>query len=178
MKNLFILLLFMQIPFLSSGQDSIPTRKMEQIDRLQYSIDIKADKPKIWQVLWGEQSYRTWASIFYEGSYVVAKDNWKEGSKVLFLAPDQSGIYSIIETHIPNRIIQFKHIGNVLKGREQPVDEETKKWSGATEMYSLTDGTNSNTLTIEIDVLDEHQGFMKTKLPLALEKIKSLSEKW
>ena len=146
-----------------------------KINRLQFSIDIMAEKTKIWNALWNENNYRDWASVFFEGSYAIA-DNWKEGSKVFFLAPDQSGIYSMIEEHIPNEIIRFKHIGSVLKGKEQPIDDETKKWSGATEIYSLREGTDNNTLTIEIDVLDEHVDFMTTKLPKALEKVKSLSE--
>ncbi|MBC8754867.1 hypothetical protein H2O64_09310 [Kordia sp. YSTF-M3] len=143
-----------------------------KINRLQFSIDIKAEKTKIWNALWNEDSYRDWASVFFEGSYAIT-DNWKEGSKVLFLSPDQSGIYSCIETHIPNKTITFKHIGNVVKGKEQPIDDETKKWSGTTETYTLTEGTDSNTLTVEIDVLDEHLNFMTTTLPKALEKVKS-----
>lgn len=143
-----------------------------KINRLQFSIDIDAEKTKIWNALWDENLYRDWASVFFEGSYVIT-DNWKEGSKVLFLAPDQSGIYSIIETHIPNKIITFKHIGNVLKGKEQPVDDESKTWTGATETYTLTNGTNSNTLTIEIDVLNEHLDFMTNTLPKALQKVKN-----
>lgn len=142
--------------------------------RLLFSIDIQAEKSKIWQALWDDSSYRAWASVFYEGSYIVA-DDWGEGSTVLFLGPDQSGIYSLIETHIPHTMIQFKHIGNVVKGKEQPIDEETKKWSGATEMYSLTEEADHNTLTIELDVMDEHVDFMTQKLPMALEKIKELS---
>jgi hypothetical protein len=102
-----------------------------KINRLQFSIDIKAEKTAIWKVLWEDSSYRAWASVFYKGSYVIC-DNWKEGGKVLFLAPDQSGIYSIIEKYMPNNIIQFKHIGNVVKGKEQPIDDEAKKWTGAT----------------------------------------------
>ncbi len=146
-----------------------------KINRLKFSIDIKAEKINIWKALWNDNSYRAWASVFFEGSYVVA-DNWEEGSKVLFLAPDQSGIYSIIEAHTPNEIIRFRHIGAVLKGEEQALDAETKKWSGATEIYRLTEEDSNITLTIEIDVLDEHLDFMKTKLPKALEKIKGLSE--
>ncbi|TNM51559.1 hypothetical protein FHN55_22285, partial [Streptomyces sp. NP160] len=80
------------------------------INRLKFSIDIKAEKTAIWKALWNESCYREWASVFFEGSYAVT-DEWKEGSKVHFLAPDQSGIYSLIEKHIPNNIIQFKHIG-------------------------------------------------------------------
>lgn len=141
------------------------------INRLKFSIDIKAEKTKIWEALWNDSSYRDWASIFFEGSYAVS-DNWKEGSTVLFLSPDQSGIYSTIEKHIPNEIMHFTHIGNVLNGKEQPIDDETKTWSGATEVYSLATGKSCNVLTLEIDVLDEHVDFMKATLPAALEKVK------
>jgi hypothetical protein len=140
------------------------------INRLNFSIDITAAKSTIWKALWNESSYREWAGIFFEGSYVVA-DNWEEGSKVHFLAPDQSGIYSIIERHIPNHIIQFKHIGKVMGGKEQAIDEETKQWSGATETYRLTEGTNAITLEVEIDVLNEHLQFMSNTFPQALKKI-------
>jgi len=142
------------------------------INRLKFSINIKAEKTKIWKALWDKNSYRDWASVFFEGSYAVT-NNWEEGSKVLFLSPDQSGIYSIIETHIPNKTIMFKHIGNVVKGKEQPIDDEAKKWSGATEIYTLTEGIDSNTLTVEIDVLDEHLDFMTNTFPKALEKVKN-----
>lgn len=142
------------------------------LNRLHFSIDIKADKTVIWKALWNEDFYRDWASVFLEGSYAIT-DKWKENSKVQFLAPDKSGIYSIIETHIPNKVMKFKHLGNVVKGQEQPIDDETKKWSGATEIYTLSDGNEINKLTVEIDVMDEHLDFMKSTFPIALEKIKT-----
>ncbi|MTE28094.1 hypothetical protein [Winogradskyella ouciana] len=142
------------------------------MNRLHFSIDIKAEKSKIWNALWDNDSYRDWVSVFFEGSYAVT-DNWKEGSTVLFLAPDKSGIYSIVEKHIPNEVIQFKHIGTVVNGKEQPIDDETKIWSGASEIYRLTEGKDSNTLMVEIDVMDEHLDFMKSTFPKALEKIKN-----
>jgi len=145
------------------------------INRLLFSIDIRAAKDKIWKALWDENSYRDWAGVFFEGSYAIT-DSWKEGSTVLFLAPDQSGIYSTIEKHIPNITMWFTHIGTVLHGKEQPIDDEAKKWSGATEVYTLTEGSGYNTLTIEIDVLDEHRDFMTNTFPKALEVIKRLSE--
>jgi hypothetical protein len=142
------------------------------INKLLFSIDIKAEKTKIWKALWNEISYRDWASVFFEGSFAIT-DNWEENSKVLFLGPDKSGIYSIIETHIPNKVMKFKHIGNVVNGQEQPIDNETKKWSGATEIYTLIEGKHCNKLTVEIDVLDEHLDFMKNTFPKALKKIKN-----
>ena len=142
------------------------------LNRIEFSIEIKAEKTAIWKALWGQSSYREWASVFFEGSYAVT-DNWEEGSKVHFLAPDQSGIYSVIEKHIPNKIIRFKHIGNVQRGKEQPIDNETKKWSGAKEIYSLIEGKNSCTLAVNIDIMDEHLEFMTKTFPKALEKIKN-----
>lgn len=146
------------------------------LNRLQFSIHIIAEKSTIWYALWNEYSYRDWVSVFFEGSYAVS-DHWKEGSKVLFLGPDQSGIYSVIETHIQNKIISFKHIGNVLKGKEQPIDDDTKAWSGAKETYEVTTGKNGNILTVTIDVMDEHLNFMTNTFPKALEKVKTNSLK-
>ena len=143
------------------------------ISRLEFSIDIKAEKTTIWKSLWNESSYVEWVGVFFEGSYAIT-DNWKEGSKVHFLGPDQSGIYSIIEKHIPNKTIQFKHIGTVLEGKEQPIDGDTKKWTGATEMYTITEGKDTNTLGVEIDVMDEHLEFMTKTFPQALEKVKNI----
>jgi hypothetical protein len=144
-------------------------------NRLEYSAEIKAENSKIWEALWDDESYRKWAGIFFEGSYLTT-ESWEEGSTIRFLAPDQSGIYSKIEKHILNEYIQFRHVGNVLKGEEQELDEETKAWTGAHESYKLIGSSDRNTLLIEIDVLDEHLDFMKEKLPLALEKVKELAE--
>ena len=144
------------------------------INRLEFSTEIKADKEKIWNALWNDTLYRDWSSVFGEGSHYVV-DNWKEGSKIMFLSSDQSGIYSIIERHVPNETIQFKHIGIVVDGKEQPIDNEVKSWTGTTESYSLKEGSGFYTLLVEIDVLDEHVEFMSEKLPIALEKIKKNS---
>ena len=141
------------------------------INRLEFSIDIQAEKATIWKALWDETYYRDWAGVFAEGSYYLA-DDLKAGSKIMFLGPDGSGIHSIIETHVPNKAIQFKHIGMVVDGKEQPIDDETRKWSGATENYSLIEGTDSISLVIQIDVLDEHLEFMSSKFPKALERVK------
>lgn len=141
------------------------------IHRLHFSIDIPAEKAVIWNALWDESSYRKWAGVFFEGSYAVT-DQWKEGSVVQFLAPDQSGIYSRIEKHIPTEIIQFRHIGSVKEGKEQSIDEKAESWSGATEVYQLIEGEDMNTLTVEIDVMDEHLEFMTKIFPKALEVVK------
>lgn len=142
------------------------------MNRLEFTTEIKADKVTIWKALWSDDLYRQWAGVFFEGSFVVAKD-WEEGSKVHFLGSDKNGIYSRIEKHMPNEYIAFKHIGNVLNGEEQVVDKETEKWSGATEIYKIVEERDCHKLMVEIDVMDEHVVFMSKSFPKALEVIKS-----
>lgn len=143
--------------------------------RLQFSIDIKADKAKIWKALWDDASYRDWTSVFFSGSHAVT-DNWEEGSRVMFLSPDNNGMYGTIEKHVPNEIMAFKHIGNVVNGKPQPVDEETRKWTGAMEVYTLTEGAEGNHLSVELDTLENYIDSMKSVFPKALERVKALSE--
>lgn len=141
------------------------------INRLQFSVEIKAEKTKIWEALWTDSNYRDWTSVFSEGSHAVT-DDWKEGSRVMFLGPDKGGIYSTIETHIPNQKMSFKHIGLVVNGEEQPLDDETKAWSGTKEIYTLSEGDNCTILTVDIDVLDAHLESMKSTFSKAFEKVK------
>ena len=142
------------------------------MNRREFSIDIEADKSTIWKALWDENSYRDWTSVFFEGSYLVA-DKWEEGSHVHFLGPDRNGIYSLIDKHIPNEIIRFKHIGKVENAKEIPSNNETKKWSGATETYKIIEREKVNTLVIEIDIMDEHLESMTKTFTKALEKVKN-----
>ncbi|MEM7185631.1 MAG: hypothetical protein AAF466_03140 [Bacteroidota bacterium] len=142
------------------------------INQLVFTVEIEAKSETIWNALWDDQAYRQWTAVFFEGSYAVS-DGWIEGSIVHFLAPGENGIYSRIEKHSPNRYIEFKHIGNVINGEEQPLDEETRKWSGATESYQLIQGERSYTLKVEIDVMDEHLESMSDAFPKALEVIKN-----
>lgn len=144
------------------------------LNRLKFAIDIPAEKTSVWKALWEDDYYRKWSAVFLEGSYMLA-ENWEEGGIVHFLGPDQSGIYSKIEQFIPFSIISFKHIGKVAEGKPQPIDEETKTWSGATETYKLIEGKNTVKLEVEIDIMEEHLEFMKDKFPKALELIKENS---
>ena len=144
--------------------------------KLNFSIDIKAPKEKIWKVLWDDRTYREWTSAFMEGSY--AESDWKEGSKIHFLDPNGEGMYSTIAKKTENEFMSFKHIGSVKDGKEQPLDAETKKWSGATENYTLKDHNGTTTLTVELDTSGlEWENMLKEAFPKALDKVKELAEK-
>lgn len=141
---------------------------------LQFSINIKAPKEKVWQTLWEDNTYRKWTSAFSEGSYAVS--NWKEGDKVLFLSPKGDGMYSIIAKKIPNEFMSFKHLGEVKNGKEEPANEETEKWAGSMENYTLKESDGTTTLIVDIDVTEEFSDYFKRTFPKALENVKYLSE--
>lgn len=63
------------------------------MEKLHFSTNINAPREKVWDTLWNDNSYRKWTSAFMEGSYAET-DNWKEGSKVLFLSPGGDGMGS------------------------------------------------------------------------------------
>src|SRR5688500_12945073 len=139
-----------------------------------YTIDIHASPEKVWQVLWNDSSYRKWTSVFSEGSHAIS--DWQEGSRISFLSADGGGMYSCIEKMIPNECMSFRHIGVVKDGVEQPLDEETKKWSGAMENYTLRDSETGTVLSVDMDITEDFADYFEEKFPLALEKVKEMAE--
>ena len=105
--------------------------------KLNFTIEIQAEKEKVWQVLWNDETYREWTKAFCEGSHAVS--DWQEGSKIHFLDPNGQGMFGIIEKLVENEFISFKHLGVLKEKTEQPIDDETKKWSGCHENYTLTE---------------------------------------
>jgi uncharacterized protein YndB with AHSA1/START domain len=143
--------------------------------KLQFSTDIRAPKEKIWKALWDDATYRQWTSVFSEGSY--AQTDWKEGSKVLFLGPSGDGMHSTIARHVPNEVMSFRHEGELKNGKEQPPAAGAENWMGALETYNLQEMGDSNRLSVEIDVTEDHQDYFQKTFPQALQKVKEIAEK-
>lgn len=144
------------------------------MNKKQFSIKIKSPKEQVWKVLWDDTTYKMWTSVFSDGSHAIT--DWKEGSKVLFLSADGNGMYSLVDKNIPNEFMSFKHLGVVKNGKEEPLDVETKKWSGAIESYTLNEQEGMTELIVELDMTEEHKNYFEETFPKALEKIKVLSE--
>jgi uncharacterized protein YndB with AHSA1/START domain len=144
------------------------------MQRLNFTIEIDAPKEKVWQTLWNDETYRQWTSAFCEGSYFVG--DLQEGGRIHFLAPDGQGMFSDVEKFVENEFVSFKHIGEMKDKAELPLNEETEKWSGNYENYSLTENNGMTTLAVEIDAVEEYLNFFNEKMPLAMENVKKLSE--
>jgi hypothetical protein len=142
--------------------------------QLRFVIQINAPKANVWHILLDDKTYRQWASVFNEGSYAVG--DWAEGSKVLFLGAEETGMSSRIFRHVPNEFISIQHLGLITKGVEDFDSEETKKWSGALENYSVSERNGATELIVEMDTTADHEAYFQETWPKALEKVKELSE--
>lgn len=145
------------------------------MEKQHFSILINAPREKVWQILWNDQNYREWTSVFSEGSR--AETDWKKGSKVLFLGGSDEGMVSKIEENIANEFMSIKHLGMIKDGVEDMDSEEVKKWAGAMENYTLRDLHGKTELIIDMDVTDDHKDYFLTTWPKALQKVKEMSEK-
>jgi uncharacterized protein YndB with AHSA1/START domain len=145
------------------------------MQKINFSTTINAPKEKVWEILWNLDAYRTWTSAFAEGSYAET-DNWKEGSKVLFLGPKRSGMVSMVAVNKPNEYMSFKHLGEVHEGVEDTTSDRVKVWSGSTENYTLKGDNGTTTLLVDLDIPDEFKEMFEEMWPNALEKVKALTE--
>jgi uncharacterized protein YndB with AHSA1/START domain len=142
---------------------------------LEFSTTINQTAEKVWFTLWDDVNYKNWTAVFHEGSYAVS--DWKEGSKVHFLGPSGGGMYAVIEKAIPNVQMSFKHLGVVKDFEEQPLDDESKQWTGAKEEYFLEENNGITTLKVLLQSTDNFLSYFEDIFPKALQKLKELAEK-
>lgn len=141
--------------------------------KIQFSIEINASKERVWATLWEDITFRDWASIIDEGSYM--KGVMKEGNEVQFISSVNGyGVTSLIEKLNPNEFVLFRHSADT---KESGQLEREKEWTGGTESYSLTEKNGVTTLIVKIDVPKEQEETFNIRFPRALERIKTLEEK-
>ena len=145
------------------------------MQKINFSTSINAPKEKVWEILWDLDAYQAWTSAFAEGSYAET-DNWKEGSKVLFLGPKRSGMVSMVSVNRLNEYMSFKHLGEVHEGVEDTTSDRVKVWAGSTENYTLKGENGTTTLSVDMDIADEFKEMFEKMWPNALEKVKALAE--
>lgn len=142
--------------------------------KLEFTIDINAPAEKVWYSLWDEENYKNWTNAFCEGSYVVT--DYKEGSKAHFLSPSGEGMFSSVSINKPFEIMSFNHIGILKNFEEQPIDDETKLWSGCEERYELVENNGKTTVKASVDVIDQHVDYFDQSFPNGLKKLKEIAE--
>lgn len=150
------------------------------MEKLQFSIMINAPKEKVWNTMFDDKTYREWSATFMPGSYY--EGSWDQGSKILFLGPDENGklggMVSTIAENKPNEYMSIQHLGIVGNGIEDTTSEEAKKWVGF-ENYTFQDDNGQTEVTVDMDGAydDTFTKYLKDTWPQALQKIKELAEK-
>jgi uncharacterized protein YndB with AHSA1/START domain len=140
------------------------------MERLQFSTDIRAPKEKVWEILWNDQTYPQWTSVFGEGSHAVS--DWQQGSRVEFLGGEGSGMYSMIDEMRPNELMSFRHLGEIKNGQDQPASD----WTNAMEIYRLEEADGGTRLVVDLDGTGEFKDYFSKTVPQALAKVKELAE--
>lgn len=145
------------------------------MEKQTFKITIDASRAKVWEILWGDDTYPEWTSVFAPGSNV--KTDWNEGSKVLFGDGEGNGMVSRIARKIVNEVMSFEHLGEMHNGVEDLDSEKVNSWSGAMENYYLRDVEGKTELSVDIDVTDDFKDYFATAWPKAMAKLKSMAEK-
>ena len=144
------------------------------IEKLRYSITINASRERVWQVLFEDESFRKWTSLFAEGSYFAG--DWSEGSEIRFLNAGSDGMISMIEVNRPHKFMSIRHIGYIVNGVEDTESDEVKAWSPAFENYTLKDADEGTRLTVETDTFNDFVEYFNETWPRALDEIKRIAE--
>lgn len=141
--------------------------------KTQFSIEINATKERVWSTLWEDKTFREWANIIDEGTYM--KGVMKQGSEVQFLSAENGyGVTSLVDKLNPNEFVLFKHSADTQESGQQ---EREKEWTGGTESYSLTEKNGVTSLIVKTDIPQELVEIFNERIPKALECIKALAEK-
>ena len=143
--------------------------------KLNYSIQIKANKENVWNTMLDKETYQQWAKAFSSGSTFIGE--WKQGEAMLFFDADLGGTKAVLEIFNRYDEILAKHILMVDKDmKDNNEDEMAKKWIGSTERYNFIESGDHTKLEIEITTDETFIKMFDAGWPKALEIIKSLCE--
>ncbi len=153
------------------------------MENQQFSIVINAPKEKVWHTMLDLDTYKIWTEPFMPGSFY--EGDWNQGSKILFLAPDEGGKMSGMVSKIKeSRLYEFISIepkGVVEDGKENTTGEEAKEWAGSFENYTLKEIDGKTEVIVDLAAPEEIDEELKQYLLDAwiksLQILKELAEK-
>lgn len=131
-------------------------------------IKINAPAKKIWEVLWGKDTYEKWAAAYMPGSHYTG--NLKQGGRIKFLDPHNNGMESEVATLTENREITFHHLHELQAGKEG------QSLGNLHEKYILEEQDGVTTLSLSSDMPEEYFKEMDEATKKALQTIKELAE--
>jgi uncharacterized protein YndB with AHSA1/START domain len=148
------------------------------MQKLHFKIEINAPKEKVWHTMLDKETYPQWTDIFGPGSNY--QGDWKEGSKILFVAPNKNGkldgMVSRIKENKEYKFISIEHFGVLQDGVEDTTSDTVKNWAGALENYTFIEKDGKTEVLVDMDSDDEYSDMFLKLWPQALNKVKALAE--
>ncbi len=141
---------------------------------LHFAAIINAKREAVWNTMLSPETYKIWTAEFTEGSYF--EGSWAKGERIRFLAPDGSGMTSVIAENRPHEYISIKHLGYIKDGVEDTESEAVRSWAPSLENYSFSDAGSSTELKVDMEVTAEFEEYMVRIWPKALSKLKAICE--
>lgn len=139
---------------------------------MQFSVQINSSKDKVWNTLWDDKTFKIWANLLDEGTYMVGE--LIEGNQIQFISSINGyGVTSLVEKVVPNEYLLLKHSADTQNTGK---NERDKQWTGGEEIYSLTENNGVTTLLATFDVPAELEQYFNDAYPRAFNKIKELAE--
>ena len=142
--------------------------------KMNFSALIQAPPAQVWDAMLGIDTYKIWTEAFCAGSYFVG--SWDKGEEIRFLAPNGSGMTSVIAENRLHEFVSIKHLGFVSNGVDDTSSEAIMSWAPAYENYSFVCVGDATQLNIDLDIVVEYEQYMKDTWPVALEKLKAICE--
>jgi uncharacterized protein YndB with AHSA1/START domain len=139
------------------------------------SIEIKAGRERVWQVLTQQPFLNEVLSIFMEGSTV--KGEFKDGADVTYLDPSGAGVVGKVSEFKPNTLLKVSILAELVNGKPAPEYPDSKKWEGCFDQYSLSEKDGVTILECNSVCPAEHYNDFLPGWDKMLGKIKELAEK-
>ncbi len=144
--------------------------------KLEFKIDIAADRQKVWDTMFNPTTYKEWVNASWPGSYY--EGTWKEGANLRFLSPNQGGTLANLVDYKPHDYVMARHIAVIdSTGAEDRDSDIAKGWIGTTESYTFTGKNGKTELKVEIHTNPNWEKMFTDGWPNALKKLKEIAER-
>lgn len=152
------------------------------MEKIKFTQAINAPVRHVYETMLGlknKSSYEYWTAAFNPTS--TYEGNWEKGSKIQFIGEDENGnkggMVARIKENIPSEFVSVQHYGILEGDQEITSGEQVEKWAGGQENYYFKEENEITLVTVELDTIEEYQDYFKTQYPIALEKLKEISER-
>ncbi len=148
------------------------------MEKLQFKVNINADVKKVFNTMLNQDTYKQWVAAFNPSSSF--EGSWNKGSKIRFIGINKEGkkegLVGEVKENIPNQFVSIQYIGMVDGDNEVTTGDGVDSWVGAYENYTFEKKGEFTTVTVDLDSTYEFADYFNRTFPLALSKLKALSE--